>query len=86
MCMMPSASSQQGATLKYVCGIDVGSQSCAGCVYKLDKSLVVKPLAFANRKEGWNVLLDKRSRLDALPEEILSGMEATACGSREPVA
>src|SRR6266516_7494317 len=78
MSMHPSASSQEEAPLKYICGIDVGSQSCAGCVYRLDKSLVVKPLAFANAKEGWNVLLDKLTQLDALPGEILIGMEATA--------
>jgi len=76
--MNPSASSQEEAPLKYICGIDVGSQSCAGCVYRLDKSLVVKPLAFANAKEGWNVLLDKLTQLDALPKQILIGMEATA--------
>ena len=78
MSMNPSASSQEEAPLKYICGIDVGSQSCAGCVYRLDKSLVVKPLAFANAKEGWNVLLDKLTQLDALPKQILIGMEATA--------
>jgi len=39
---------------------------------------VVKHTAFANSKDGWNVLLDKLSHLDALPGEILIGMEATA--------
>ncbi len=70
----PSASSEQKATIKYVCGIDIGSQSCAGCVTRPDKSLVGKPLVFANGKEGWDVLLDKLSHLDALPQEILIGM------------
>src|SRR5215467_11932458 len=78
MSMIPSASSQQQATIKYVCGIDIGSQSCAGCVTRPDKSLVGKPMVFANRQEGWDVLLDKLSHLDALPGEILIGMEATA--------
>jgi transposase len=78
MSMTPSASSQEEATIKYVCGIDVGSQSCAGCICRPDKSPVIKPIAFANRKEGWNVLLDKLDRLDALPKQILIGMEATA--------
>ena len=78
MNLTPSASSQEQATIKYVCGIDIGSQSCAGCVTRPDKSLVGKTLVFANGKEGWDVLLDKLSHLDALPQEILIGMEATA--------
>ena len=78
MSMTLSASSQEQATIKYVCGIDIGSQSCAGCICQPDKSLVGKPLVFANGKEGWDVLLDKLNHLDALPQEILIGMEATA--------
>src|SRR5215472_12948932 len=78
MSMTPSASSQEKVTIKYVCGIDIGSQSCAGCVCRLDKSLVGKPLAFANGRDGWDVLFDQLSHLDALPQEILIGMEATA--------
>jgi transposase len=35
-------------------------------------------MAFANDQDGWDVLLDKLSHLDALPQEILIGMEATA--------
>ena len=78
MSMSPSASSQEKATIKYVCGIDIGSQSCAGCICQPDKSLVGKPMVFANSKDGWDVLLDKLNHLDALPQEILIGMEATA--------
>jgi transposase len=73
-----SASSQEGVTLKYVCGIDIGSQSCAGWICRPDKSPMGKPMIFANGKDGWNILLDQLSRLDALPAEILIGMEATA--------
>ena len=39
---------------------------------------MVKPLSFANSKEGWDILLDKLARLDVLPEQVLIGMEATA--------
>src|SRR5256885_10564772 len=81
-----SASSEEEATIKYVCGIDIGSQSCAGCICRPDKSLVGKTLVFANGKEGWDVLLDKLNHLDVLPQEILIGMEATARGSRKPVS
>ena len=78
MSKIPSASPCEEATLKYVCGIDIGSQSCAGCICRPDKSQLGKPMVFANSKDGWKVLLDQLSRLDALPSEILVGMEATA--------
>ena len=74
----PSASSAEEATIKYVCGIDIGSQSCAGCVTRPDKRVVVKPITFANAREGWQVWEKKLSQLDAPPSHILTGMEATS--------
>src|SRR6266849_1041513 len=71
-------SSQEEMMIKYVCGIDLGSQSCAGCITRPDKSVVVKPLTFTNTKEGWQVWEKKLSQLDALPSQILIGMEATS--------
>ena len=35
-------------------------------------------MTFANTKEGWSVWFDKLSQLDAAPEQILIGMEATS--------
>jgi Transposase len=78
MSQTTSGSSQEDAPIKYICGIDVGSQSCSGCVCRPDKSVVVKPVTFANAKEGWEVLFEKLSRLDAVPKQILIGMEATS--------
>ena len=78
MSQTTSGSSQEDTPIKYVCGIDVGSQSCAGCVCRPDKSVVVKPVTFANAKDGWEALFEKLSRLDALPKQILIGMEATS--------
>lgn len=78
MSQSPSGSSQEDTPIKYVCGIDVGSQSCSGCVCRPDKSVVVKPVTFANAKDGWDVLFEKLSRLDAVPKQILIGMEATS--------
>jgi len=40
--------------------------------------VVVKPVTFANAKEGWDVLFEKLTRLDAVPKQILIGMEATS--------
>src|SRR5947207_12272435 len=74
----PPASSEEGANIQYVCGIDIGSQACAGCICRPDKSVVVKPITFANAKEGWQVLLEKLAQLDAAPGQILIGMEATS--------
>src|SRR5437660_4662274 len=42
MKMPPPAPSSEGAVIKYVCGIDIGSQSCAGCICRPDKSVVKK--------------------------------------------
>src|SRR6266699_1358388 len=78
MSITPSAPSSEGATIKYVCGIDIGSQSCAGCICRPDKSVVLKPITFANAREGWQIWEEKLNRLDALPNQILIGMEATS--------
>src|SRR6266699_707732 len=78
MSITASASSEEEATIKYVCGIDIGSQSCAGCICRPDKSVVIKPITFANAREGWQVWEEKLSQLDAPPNQILIGMEATS--------
>ncbi len=78
MSQTTSGSSQEDVPIKYVCGIDVGSQSCSGCVCRPDKSVVVKAVTFANAKDGWEVLFEKLTRLDAVPKQILIGMEATS--------
>ncbi|WP_040447573.1 IS110 family transposase [Ktedonobacter racemifer] len=74
----PSASEASGADVKYVCGIDIGSQSCSGCITRPDKSVVVKSITFANAREGWKVWEEKLSQLDAAPNQIVIGMEATS--------
>src|SRR6266481_5712260 len=78
MSITPSAPSSEGATIKYVCGIDSGSQSCAGCMCRPDKSVVLKPITFANAREGWQIWEEKLNRLDAAPDQIVIGMEATS--------
>jgi transposase len=75
----PSTSSpEEEASIKYMCGVAIGSQSCAGCMCRPDKSVVLKLISFANAREGWQVWEEKLSRLDALPSQILIGMEATS--------
>jgi hypothetical protein len=71
-------SSGEEAIIKYVCGIDVGSQSCSGCICRPNKQMVVKPVTFANSREGWHVLLERLRQLEVSPEQIVIGMEATA--------
>src|SRR5258708_31224615 len=70
--------SPEEMSIKYVCGIDIGSQSCAGCILRRDKSVVVKPISFANARQGWQLWEEKLSQLDAEPSQILIGMEATS--------
>src|SRR6266851_5455974 len=78
MSTTPAVSSAEEATIKYICGIDIGSQSCAGCICRPDKSVVVKPIIFANAREGWPIWEEKLNQLDAPPSQILIGMEATS--------
>ncbi len=73
-----STPSEEGAVIKYVCGIDIGSQSCAGCICRPDKSVVVKSVTFTNTREGWQIWQEKLNRLDVPPSQILIGMEATS--------
>src|SRR5260221_6660202 len=73
-----SASSCEEVAIKYVCGIDIGSQSCAGCICRPDKSVVIKAITFANAREGWQIWEEKLNQLDAPPSQILIGMEATS--------
>ena len=49
------------ASIKSICGIDIGSQSCSGCIMRPKKEMVLKPITFVNRKEEWEKLL---ARLD----------------------
>jgi transposase len=79
MSMTISSTSSEEATIKYVCGMDIGSQSCVGCICRPDKSMVVKSVPFANAREGWQIWEEKLSQLDAPPDQILIGMEATSC-------
>lgn len=74
-----SSASSEEATIKYVCGIDIGSQSCVGCICRPDRSVAVKSVSFANAREGWQIWEEKLSELDAPPSQILIGMEATSC-------
>jgi len=75
----PSASlEEEEATIKYVCGIDIGSQSCSGCVIRPDKRVIVKSSDFPNTLEGWKVWEVKLTKLDAAPNQICIGMEATS--------
>lgn len=83
---IPSAPSQEEATIRYVCGVDIGSQSCAGCICRPDKSVVIKAITFANAREGWQIWEEKLSQLDAPPNQILIGMEATSRDAGEPLS
>lgn len=68
----------EGRAIHYVSGIDIGSQSCLGCICRPDKEVVVKPLEFANTKAGWKVFVEQLEQLGVPPSTILVGMEATS--------
>lgn len=59
------SSEHSETSIKYVCGIDIGSLPCSGCILRPNKETVVKPTTFANTKDGWNVFLEQLERLEA---------------------
>lgn len=65
-------------SIKYVCGIDIGSQSCSGCIMRPKKEVVLKPITFVNRKEGWEELLAHLDQLEVNPDQVEIGIEATS--------
>jgi transposase len=73
-----STFSPEDLSITYVCGLDIGSQSCVGCVLRLDRSVVVSSLAFKNTRPGWRIWEERLRRLDAPANQILIGMEATS--------
>jgi hypothetical protein len=72
------SSEQSEESIKYVCGMDMGSQSWCGCIMKPKKEMVVKPITFATSLDGWRKLLEHLSQLEASPDQITIGMEATS--------
>ena len=53
-----STFSPEELSITYVCEIDIGNQSCAGCMIRPDKSVVVKPVTFLNAREAWHARFD----------------------------
>src|SRR5690349_15521230 len=78
MKIAPPPPSSEGKGIKYVCGIDIGSQSCVGCIWRPDKRVVLKSISVANVRAGWQIWEEKLNQLDASAAEILIGMEATS--------
>jgi transposase len=76
--MTLSTPSSEEANIKYVCGIDIGSQTCSGCITRPDKSVVVKSITIALAREGWQVWEKRLSQLEVEPSQVLIGMEATS--------
>jgi transposase len=72
-----SASSPTAAPPRFTVGIDVGSESCLVAVLAPDKRVVVKPFAITNTGEGFSRLEQALAHLDASPDDILVGLEAT---------
>jgi len=52
MSQTTAGSSEEDAPIKYVCGIDVGSQSCSGCVCRPDTSVLIKPVTSSQCEGG----------------------------------
>lgn len=78
MSTTPSGCSAEEATITSICGIDSGSQCCAGCICRPDKSVVVKPISCATAREGWQIWEEQLNQVDAPPSQMLIGREATS--------
>jgi transposase len=68
---------EEGASLRYVVGLDVGSETCLVAVLRPDKSVLLKPFAIPNAGPGFESLVTKVGQLGSPPAQILVGLEAT---------
>ena len=67
----------EAAPLRYVVGLDVGSETCSAAVLHPDKSVLLKPFLFANTGAGFTVLDSKLAQLGCPPYQVVVGLEAT---------
>jgi transposase len=72
-----SASPAEFLPLRYVVGLDVGSETCLVSVLRADKSVVRNPFAIANAAPGFELLAVQLEQLAAPPAAICVGLEAT---------
>ncbi|MDQ5854399.1 MAG: IS110 family transposase [Chloroflexota bacterium] len=78
MAAEPTSSAAPAATpLRYVVGLDVGSEMCSAAVLRPDKSVLLKPFVFANTGAGFALLDAKLAQLGCSPHQVLVGLEAT---------
>ena len=75
----PCSSTPRGsaAPLQYVVGIDVGSDTCAVSILRLDKTAVRSPFMIANAAPGFARLAAALTQLGCPPSRIRVGLEAT---------
>src|SRR6266567_4026866 len=81
MCVMTHSSPQSPldpSVYRFIVAIDIGSEQCSFCVFRPDKSLLVKATEMANASAGFAQLHERLSRLGGSPEQVLVGMEATS--------
>ncbi|NWJ47066.1 MAG: transposase [Chloroflexi bacterium] len=63
---------------QFLVGVDIASQKFMVAVFKLDKTITLKPLEFDNSLTGFEKLCAQFDQLGLVPAHTLVGMEATA--------
>src|SRR6266487_880395 len=66
------------AALAYAVGIDIGMESCMMCCLTMEKRQVIKPSQFSNDAAGFEWLFAHLGPLQAAPQQIIIGLEATS--------
>ena len=66
-----------GAPVRYIVGIDVGSETCVVSILRPDKTAVRSPFAIANAAAGFARLTDELAQLGCPPAQTRVGLEAT---------
>jgi transposase len=74
----PSSAMPTPAALAYAVGIDIGMESCMMCCLTMEKRQVIKPSQFSNDAAGFEWLFAHLGPLQAAPQQIIIGLEATS--------